>query len=478
MPLTLIYRLAVVLGAGVVVLYHSNSVILHFENGPYFFDSGWFAYLLETGGPGLENPPYLPERSFYDYHLSPILVVWGALTSGLFGVNGITALALLSAAAGLAGMAGFVLMGPGRRWLALGLGLLYALGNEPVMRALGYPHVEILFAGLPPLMFACLWRGGVLAAILPALLLILTREDGGFFAAFTVLAFLTMNRAALDRRAIWRGVALFAACFAAAVGTMALKRARPGEVDLFHLHFAGDGFSHVIPDLLVARLWSLTQEAGTGPYLWLLVLFSLLAVTRWRVLDLRRLWAPPLLMAPLLLLYLAASNDTLARFRLYYALPWAILIALTVQQGLARLAEGRGGRGTVVGLLALLVLTSVPAGTYLRTSSDVRRWAGLVTTWPQGTVPAMRAAMAAQAAAGRPCTSQVAMGLHPALFPRDRTFVPWELTGADGAERLARCTEVILFEGSLYYRDIARTLETQGWQGVPLTGRLRLYRPG
>ena len=71
-------RVLVLLLAGAIFTVHARWIFAHFSNDPYLLDSGWFAYLFESGDPLLRNPSVINELSYYAHHLSPHIFLFGA----------------------------------------------------------------------------------------------------------------------------------------------------------------------------------------------------------------------------------------------------------------------------------------------------------------------------------------------------------------------------------------------------------------
>jgi Carboxypeptidase regulatory-like domain len=92
MPQTTAPRVALVcalaIAAGLFYV-HSRWIYVHFSNDGYLLDSGWLAYLFQSGDPLLRNPISVNGLSFYAHHLSPHIFLFGAPLAKL-GLSGIT----------------------------------------------------------------------------------------------------------------------------------------------------------------------------------------------------------------------------------------------------------------------------------------------------------------------------------------------------------------------------------------------------
>jgi hypothetical protein len=180
------------LAAALAFVIHYRFVLQHFSNGPYLFDSGWFAYLLDTGDPRLTDPRAIDSLTFLDYHLVPYFSALAMLSHWL-GVDGFHALALhqgLIFALLTATLCLVASNGPPTkdRAIAVLAAAGFGLTSELVLQAAGFPHLEIAMPALGLVISLLVWHGQYRAAFLPFLATCACREDGGFFAAYSVVA--------------------------------------------------------------------------------------------------------------------------------------------------------------------------------------------------------------------------------------------------------------------------------------------------
>ncbi|HYC53390.1 MAG TPA: hypothetical protein VEL28_00405 [Candidatus Binatia bacterium] len=458
-------RLALaVAGFAAVFTLHSRFVLTHFSRDGYLLDSGWFAWLLQSGDPWLHNPRSINELSYYAHHLSPYLFLLGtplmllglsgiesfAFHQGLtFGLFFLAVVALLPSAAATRDriVAGIC---------AVSIGAL----ADVLLQAAAYPHFEIALIAAAALMLAAIERGRWAASVACVIVLVLIREDGGLYAAAMSIAaiFLAGIRPHQDERARSgvglhpakraRSLAVVAAMSMAFTIVAVLAKALlfPGYAT-FGSNFSGDSWKHLSGDLLVERLQALVLNPNVAPAL----IGSLILAA----FDLRYA-VGIVIFSPLFALHLIAVREELGLFRLYYALPWllACVVALAV---FARRAAASSAHAVEAGIM--LVMSVALTAPMLSTLGLHSSWrvAEAAATRPVADLRAMQRFIADTAdAAGAACASTGIAALRPDDFLPAQVLAP--------RSPLESCEVVLLLRGDMHYRPLRTRLESDGFE--------------
>jgi hypothetical protein len=311
---------------GAVFITHVRWILTHFSNDGNLFDSGWLAYLFETGDPLIPSPSAVdPNRlSFYTQHLSPYIYLFGTPLSYLFGLSGIEIFALHQGLFfGLFFISLYLITSTlrrGQRDWAVGAFIAVTIGtlSNVLLQAAAFPHYEIALLALASLAVAAWATDHYLVFAFCLVWLPLVREDGGFYAAFACLACTALDYSPARRRdvRIVRLGALALLEIAASFFALWVKaRYFPSTWFNFAFQFSGNSWDHVSTALIVERLRSLIRSPNTVP---VLAGSAILAAV-----DLRYA-SGFVLLSPLYVLHLLSVRPGLGQFHLYYALPWLL----------------------------------------------------------------------------------------------------------------------------------------------------------
>ena len=450
---------------------HYHAVIMLFERAPEMYDMGWFAYLFGRGDLMLMNPPLIDDTSYHGYHLAPLIVLWSAVASGLLGLGGVQSFALFHFAAGVLAFTAFLIVGRGR-WLALLIGAAFVAGNRQMFQAMEYPHFEIMFVGLCGVMFASLLRDRIGLAILAAVLLVLMREDGGFYGAYVVLTCMACERN-------WRRkdhIAVLAACMIAAVLAFWVQGAFFHKPDLFTRNFSGDHWSHLSLYLVADRIWAMFSSVRTGGLLIWAVLVTEIVRRRFTGMTVMSIWAPILLLSPLIGVHLLAVLDPVGRFWLYYALPFATMTLLILLFAVHRIDQMTRKPMEIAAVIALVVMTSILPGEWVGAPGSIARWSKHVFTWPQGQVALYQATIPQDTDEGfaQTCLSHGAMAFSESAYAKAQVY---PIMGVDADARYAispECRDFYVFETEKPAFD--GVLVREGFQLQSSVGKLHTFR--
>jgi len=458
----LIWSVAAIVTCAGIALVHFRWVMGHFSTDGYLLDSGWLAYLLESGDPLLENPSAVNDLSFYAHHLSPHLFLFGAPFSRLLNLNGFEILAVHEAvffgvfAAALMwgsyvdGRARFLVFG------FLGALTIGALSNV-LLQAAGYPHYEIATLSVTTLALVAWekrWRRLFLACVI---WLPLIREDGGFYAAFAAVASWVI--AEQDQRVQHRGLllAVFVAGIVLSGASMLLKREMFPGFDAFQSNFSGQSWSHLSWPFIVDR----ARAAVTNPNIVPVLLGCGVLATR----DLRYAAGLALLL-PLFLLHLASVRDEHGQFTLYFALPWLLpaVVWLLLLARRHRLGHATMAEALVVVVLGIAMTAPAQAAAGIRTNFwyvipwSLERPIFNLESMRRFARNAHRTFDADGAPEGRACAS---VGV-AALIPND--LRPKDVVALDVG--LSECRTVLLMAGDIQSTAIGVELEARRFQKV------------
>ena len=449
--------------------------IWHFENGGYVLDSGWFATLLETTDPMMPNPKSIYDHSFYAHHISPILLIIAWLNNATFNLNGIYVFAILngiSLAGAFALMSAPLLKQSKLRTCIIaliGLAILF-LTNEYIYRAIGYPHYELIYLFATAAMLSGLYLPNRLLTALGCLLFLLTREDGGLFAAYLYFCSIVMRSESAIfelRRFLVEVLSRFRFPFTLGLfgivgsfATMWLQRTYFPEFGTFSGNFAGDNFSHVTGALFFERLRHFIFEAGGGPLVLAVLVLSLVN---------RRNILPFVLMSPLILLHLIAAREVLAFFQVHYALPFIIILMVCVYDTITR----KQTRGSIfaAGLIAgISVLTSAPFAGWIGQRQNADVYVNLAH-FSEVAFAIDKLDNTIQEYTAQPglqhCGSIGAVAFEPGSFDKVESL---EGTITEN------CSSLLLFQGDLFYNQITSDEKFQEFELMEKNGKLELYR--
>jgi len=324
------YWAAALAVAGAVFWFNDNYILNHFWHGPYLYDTGWYAGMVYHPTPDLISPPADGANvSFYNTHISPLLVLLGLPSYGLADALPVYYAKVIGVIYGCLGLAGTLAAEPlTRHWgwrgplaaAVVGLGLAFS-GISLI--AIGYPHFEPLYAGLAVLFFASLFRGQTQWAVLPFALALLVREDAGLHLfGFLVLLVLCSWRVSTLRP--WRrrlaSFALAGLMYSAAVITLQ-KISFHGDNALHRIYLGDPIYAHVSAALIKQRL---TYYFHHNKFI-LIPCLLVAALAGWR-----RSW---LLLAglvgvlPWLALNFLAKSDAAGNLGVYYSFPVLVMLA-------------------------------------------------------------------------------------------------------------------------------------------------------
>ncbi len=478
-PARRLERLLVAAALCAVLLLHARWILVHFSSDGYLIDSGWFAFLLGSADPWLRNPVSVNELSFYAHHLSPHLFAFGAPLATLFGLDGIRIFALhqgLFFALFLLALyliASSAMPAPPRVRTA-GVMAAVMIGGlaDSLWQAAAYPHFEIALLAVTTLALAAYLRGNGLLFLGCLLLLPVIREDGGFYAALVCLLGAAVTHGLPPRfdRRLWQLLGMATVGVAVALLSVYAKGIVFPGYDTFGSNFSGDGWRHLSSPLVLDRVLALLANRNFA---------VLVAGTLVLCFFDRRYVAGLLLVSPLLALHLAAARDELARFTLYYALPWLLVCAGWLAVHACRThgpATPSPFEGAVIVVLALLLTTPVQA--LLGMPGNFWTVTRAAATKPVARIDDMRDFARSRLAEGRPehgrpggrtCAS---LGI-AAIVPDH--LRPNDVVAPDTG--IAGCGRLLLLRGDMHYAPLRASAEAAGFALVAEVENAELWAP-
>lgn len=318
---------------GAAICWYAFSVQitnLFYWSGAYFWDAGWYGYLLTNPSLPPVNPLILREGgipSYFALHLSFVFPIWGVVAS-LLRWNSVAAFAAFQGFIHALLFVCAFYMTPNTRhgWrasLALRISVAGVLTFNPVVLSdIGYPHTELIV----PILFlvTCLALGarGFLVAMVPWILMLAAREDAGFhaFAFLFTLACAEILHSGKLTRAAKICAAMAAVSFVWSCIAFLIKSVWFPQFATFASVYAGSPpFAHVTWSFFWHRLWVLIEIHSD--------LFAILAiplVAAWVKRDLRYA-AGAIAVLPWTILQLIAVRDPPSRLFAYYAFPYLIV---------------------------------------------------------------------------------------------------------------------------------------------------------
>ena len=456
---------------GAVFVTHARWILTHFSSDGNLWDAGWLAYLFETGDPLLPNPSAVePERlSFYTFHLSPYIYLFGTPLSYLFGLTGIESFALHQGLFfGLFFLSLYLISSavrPGRRDRAVVAFSAIAIGalSNVLLQAAAFPHYEIALLALASLAVAAWATDHFLVFALCLASLPLVREDGGFYAAFACLACIAVDYspgrgrdARLVRLGAFALLEIAASCFAIWVKA----RYFPSTWFTFAYTFSGNSWDHVSPALIAERLHLLIKSPNTLP---ILAGSAILAAVD------RRYASGFVLLSPLYLLYLLAVTSGPGELTLYYALPWLLPATVWLVVFARRSRDAQATLAESVVLLLAAVALSFPAHRVLGVEREYSYVVKLAFVRPTVSIPSLqrfvrdaRQSHARGPLEGPAALSQCVSAGIAALIPND--VQPDEVVYADGS--MDQCRAVFLLRDGSQDRPVRARAEEQGFKPI------------
>lgn len=333
----------------------SAMVAAHFfATGPYWHDTGWFSYLLDSN-PGLMNPD---GTSFYTIHVSPLLSVLSGLNCVLQVPRPLPMMMVLVGSFLVIACSSYRIFSIAPS-VASAMLLSTIFTSRQVFEFFRYPHYEILGLAL----FMPLWMAVTGNMLLPAIssltLLLMVREDMGLHVGLLFLA-------------LWAGLR-------AAVGT-GDARGQPEPLLLFRLAAVSlvySVFAFSFQYLMSSGTGSMIEKAiiGSGGQISLMnavgnlcstaynerfelaLVLSLLVFSPTAVMPLRRL----LLLAPYGLWSAVCSvsqNPVMAKQGSYYSFPLFFVLVVAVTSAVRDWNYLRAWVRACILLLATLLLGS------------------------------------------------------------------------------------------------------------------------
>jgi hypothetical protein len=452
---------------------HSRWIFTHFSSDGYLEDSGWLAYLFQSGDPLLRNPSGINDLSFYAHHLSPHLFLFGAPLSKLFRLTGIQIFAFHQGFFFGVLFLAFYLMaareqaGLRLRILVIGAAVLFGALSNPVLQAAAYPHYEIAMISLAMLAIAAwLARARALFAIC-LFWLPLIREDGGFYVTVVCLACLVVEHDRGRRFDVSVGLltSLAVGGIAASICSFLIKAWFFPGFSAFTDNFAGHWWNHVTAAFVRERVSGLIRNWNIVPVLLGCAVLALFDV---------RYLAGLVLLSPLYLLHLLAIRPEHGYFTLYFALPWLIPCAIWVAVFVKRSSRSKPliAEATVImtAALALAAPVQAAAGTsgafwfvarwaFERPVVDTAQMRDFVLWGRSGLAPTEEPGRAARY---KQCVSQGIAALVP------NAIRPDELLTADAD--LKTCQVLFLMRGDMHYAVLSPRAKALGFQ--PVSSRL------
>jgi hypothetical protein len=452
---------------------HSRWIFTHFSSDAYLEDSGWVAYLFESGDPLLRNPSGVDDLSFYAHHLSPHIFLFGAPLSRLFGLTGIEIFAYHQGLFfGLLFLAFYVMAAPSGAGVRNGIiataaAVLFGGLSNPVFQAAAYPHTEIAMISLASLAIAAwLARARLLFAVC-LLWLPLIREDGGFYVTVACVACLAVEHDGGDRQDTSGRLLMSLALIGIVVSACSflIKAWLFPGFSAFTNNFAGHWWNHVTTAFVLERVSAMLTNWNIMPVLLGCALLS--------AFDIRYLTGLVLL-SPVFLLHLLAIRSEHGYFTLYFALPWIIPCAIWLAVFVRRSKQSKAvfAEAAIIMTAALALAAPIQAAAGSRGSFwFVARWAFerpvVDTREMQSFVLWARKSLAAPTVAGeahqqRQCVSQGIAALVPNAIRPDEVLTP--------AADLRTCQVLFLMRGDMHYGALSTRAQTLGFQ--PMGSRL------
>ena len=467
LPAIIFYFLTVVFVLLIVRTY-SNSIIDHFNDGGFLLDSGWFAFLFGSSDPWLHNPSSIGTESFYQHHISPIIFLWGALFSGLLGFDGIRSFEWFTVLGGLVIFLPYAILG--HRSLRDGnlalviliLGALYSLTNEFVFRALGYPHYELVYVGLCGCLYALLIHRKIYISALVSVLIILTREDGGFYVAYVALCALCFTpRNILKIQSLPFYVFATAGVLSSATSVLIKVFLFPGFPTI-ESNFTGDNYAHLNAGLVGDRLLEWMMSAGTLP---------LMLVLPFVIYRYPRSIFPIALLTPLLTLHITALRDPIANFELHYSIPIAVLMNVLLIHICLNFPASERRNFDAALAFGFVILTCAPLGSVINLKRDSGYYFNEFLFGVGEPVVFRNHQRDIRILLGsdvsRVCGSRSVIALEPDLFSQHQLY---------SGDQNTQCAAVLLFERDLGRNGIVDDLQERGLALHTFRGDLQLYR--
>lgn len=442
-------------------------VLVHFSNGGYLLDSGWFAFLMWSADLALPNPQSIVDFSYYNMHIAPYLALFG-MPLRAAGLDPFGILALHEGLMfGLLALALYLTVATaGRGWIALTLAaaaLLIATGSNFIWRIASYPHFEIATVALCVGGAALLLAGRPRLAALPLALALTVREDAGFFVALYLAgtALLRM-RSPLDWRTALRAPELPWAVAAGLVSVALfwIKGHFFFRYPTFQNTFSGHGWDHLSWPWLGVRLGGLVQDVKIDLTI---AAVAVLGAISWRYL------VYPALILPLVVAQLLAVQDGIGLFHSYYGIPWLVVWSGLLIVAAFRLRRGEADPAEAVAALVLAFGCSLAVPNFGNGWRDL--WVPRnAITHPTVDLPALKREL--EAAIGSDATGACLSIGAVALVPdavRPKQVISHR-------RDLAHCGRVFLFRGDLGYRQLRDKLLAEGRRQGPTIGdRIETY---
>ena len=341
----------VVLAAGlaalaVVFVLNRNFLLTHFfKIGAYLADTGILGGLIYQPTLGLDLPVAYTgaaPRSFYTDHIGPMLWLIG-VPSWVIHVNYVyySSAVFAAIATGPSAALAFVLWRLFRRGSLKGATVLVALVmaaaplalafSGAVLRAISYPHYELLFVPSATLFFVFAARRRLLAAGIAFAMCVLTREDfalhlSGFLFVWIVFAAWVERTSPQEVRYWLRWMA--ASVIAGVISILVQRLVFHGGGLLSRVYLGSTPFAHLDLDFMAARLHAL----ATGRLDLFVCLASAAVLSIWRR-DARYVLGY-LACVPWLVFNLLARSEAAGTLNLHYGFPfvlamiWPVLVLL------------------------------------------------------------------------------------------------------------------------------------------------------
>jgi hypothetical protein len=431
-PLALFYRL---------ILFH------FYVRGSFLLDTGLLASLMWHNTTALLAPPSTGGFSFFEQHVSPVLVLVSAVSYSLPLTMPQLFAAFVGLCHGLLALAVFWLLVSGyglRRGWPLALASLASLAfafNGLAIAMVRYPHFETFGAACLLLFFVALVLERRTIAVIAFLFAIATREDVGLhaFGFLAIWAGLNWLQGFPWRHSRW--IIGFAAAGLVYSATVLLLQhhAFPGSSAFVRVYLGHPPWSQVSVGLVTGRLLG---------WVWLhcAILLPTVAAVAWSV----RTRNPTIIAAyiaciPWALLHLLAVSDLAGLMFGYYAYPFLIAmawpwLAVLIRQRQQATATVRP-IAAAAWILGMVALSLAPVGGAFDPGRITLPEAFLRS--PSATQQVLTDRAVAAIASGRPALGRLVVdtsvaALLPRAFPRE------EVAGwADGPED----TVVFLAEG-------------------------------
>lgn len=464
-----------------VKLYH-NFIIIHFETGPYFYDSGWFAYLFGKIDPSMANPRVENELSYYAHHLSPLIHLWTYPVVGLLGLDGVRSFALFNFLAAWVMLLPFVVVTWGRParyapfYVALVIATVFVASNELLFRAVRYPHFELMVVGLTGLVYACLCRGVIWGMITASVLLVLLREDGGFYAAYAVLVHAFTRPDVQLGPDLGRSIRIAAILCAVAITAFLIQHIFFPGFDTFGDNFSGNGFDHLTFALVWDRVVLMVTTFGQGSLLIWSVAVLPFALLGWRALRAPIIWVPIVLMSPLVFMHLIALRDVLGTFLVYYGLPFAIITMMILLGFLDRMTQVQTHAVELLGIASLLVATAVPVNAWFEDKEGliaVEKWNLALRDWPEGTVPLYKELLSTALATEEPglCVSEAVASFDLQHFDMTNALHPKRF-----AKHIDGCDTFLMMDEEIFVNELRPLLREAGFVQTDKVEKMETHR--